>query len=181
MASTRTPAKVDPTRPFYAAVGGVDVAVGYARTGLSEAQARLERAQARLAKVDLEPRALAGELQREAKALPARLEALVALYVTELSGTFGETVDDLNQQYDDLAARGRTLVGRIRRQQATQQVKAEAKQTASRAKTARTQTRKAAGTAKRSTKATATTARKTASTARKATRDGAAKVGRTTA
>ena len=44
--------KVDPTRPFYAAVGSVDVAVAFARTGLTEAQTRL-------AKVDFEPKSLA--------------------------------------------------------------------------------------------------------------------------
>ena len=51
--------KVDPIRPFYAAVGTVDIAVAAARTGLSEAQVRL-------AKVDFAP-----------KAIPAQVEALV--------------------------------------------------------------------------------------------------------
>src|SRR5690349_23987170 len=75
MARTTSPKsnKVDPTRPFYAAVGGVDAAVAYARSGFGEAQTRF-------AKVDFEPRALANqgrtivtarvdELQKEAKAL----------------------------------------------------------------------------------------------------------------
>ena len=44
--------KVDPIRPFYAAVGAVDIAVAFARTGMTEAQTRL-------AKVDFEPKALA--------------------------------------------------------------------------------------------------------------------------
>src|SRR6188472_1912356 len=56
--------RIDPTRPFFAAVGTVDYAVHVART----AQTRL------------------------------RPKALV--------GTVGETVDDLNKQYVDLAARG---------------------------------------------------------------------------
>ena len=104
--------KVDPIRPFYAAVGTVDIAVAAARTGISEAQVRL-------AKVDFAP-----------KAIPAQVEALVNDAVAEL----GETVDDLNKQYVDLAARGRTLVNRIRRQQATQDLEAAAKNTTSRAK-----------------------------------------------
>jgi len=205
MARTNSTAqnKIDPTRPFYAAVGSVDAAVAYARTSLTEAQARLVN-------LDLEPKAIVGDLQKEAKALPSRVEALVNGYVTELNDTVAETVDDLNKQYVGLAARGRTLVGRIRRQQATQDLKTEAKKTSSRAKsTARTtsaQTKKAASTAKSSAKSTARTtsaqtrkatttakdsaktaassakstgteARKTAATAGKATQAAAAKTG----
>ena len=158
--------KIDPTRPFFAAVGGVDIAVAYARTGLTEAQTRL-------AKVDFEPKALADGFQKEAKAIPSRVEALVNEKVAELS----ETVDDLNKQYVDLAARGRTLVNRIRRQEATQQAKAEARKTTSKAKTTRTQTKKAANTAKSSAKATGTAAQKTATATTKATQDAAAKTG----
>lgn len=154
--------KVDPTRPFFAAIGSVDAAVGYARSGLSGAQNRFEQAQSRLAKVDLEPRALADGLQREALALPGRVEALVT---------------DTVEQYVDLAARGRTLVNRIRRQQATQDLETEAKSTVTRARTTRTQTKKAASTAKSSAKATGTSARKTATAARKATKASASKVG----
>jgi hypothetical protein len=94
--------------------------------------------------------------------------------VAELS----ETVDDLNKQYADLAARGRSLVKRIRRQEATQELRSQAGRTSSKAKTTTTQTRKAAGTAKSSAKATGTSARRTASAATKATRTAAAKTGR---
>jgi len=180
--------KVDPIRPFYAAVGGVDVAVAYARTGLTEAQTRL-------AKVDFEPKALAtqgrslvtarvDDFQKEAKALPSRAQKLVDAYVAEL----GETVDDLNKQYVDLAARGRTLVNRIRRQQATQDLQAQAKNTASRAKATSTTTKKTASEAARSTsrtakaakssgKATGTSAKKTADAAKKTAEGAAAKTG----
>jgi hypothetical protein len=145
--------RIDPTRPFFAAVGTVDYAVHVART----AQTRL------------------------------RPKALV--------GTVGETVDDLNKQYVDLAARGRTLVGRIRRQQATQDLKAEAEETTSRAKTTRTRaartadqaadsakkSARATGTAAKSTrssaKATGTSAKRTATAAKKATQSAAAKTG----
>jgi len=176
--------KVDPTRPFYAAVGTVDAAVAYARNGLTEAQTRLAR-------TDFEPRALAEQsrsvvtsrvedLQKEAKALPTRAQKIVNGYVAEL----GDTVDDLNQQYLELAQRGRTLVSRIRGQQATQDLKTSARSTRSTAKRGTAQTKKAAGaarrtagTAKTSTKATGTSARKTASAATKATRSAAAKTG----
>jgi heparin binding hemagglutinin HbhA len=172
--STSTPNRIDPTRPFFAAVGGVDIAVAYARTGISEAQSRL-------AKVDFEPKALVGGLQKEAKAVPSRV-------VSEIT----ETVDDLGKQYVDLADRGRTLVGRIRRQQATQDLKTEARSTVSRARTTTTQAgrtaTKATDTAKKSAKAgatrtkssakaTGTTAKKTATAAKKATTAAAAKTG----
>jgi heparin binding hemagglutinin HbhA len=169
--------KVDPIRPFYAAVGSVDIAVAAARTGLTDVQTRLSR-------VDLEPKAIAEQgrtlvitrvdaLQKQAKTLPARAEAKLNEYVAEL----GETVEDLNVQYADLATRGRKLVGRIRRQQATQDLKAETRKTATKAKTTTSQAKKTASTAKRSAKATGTSAQKTAATATKATRDAASKTG----
>jgi heparin binding hemagglutinin HbhA len=169
--------KVDPTRPFYAAVGSVDIAVAAARTGLTDVQSRLSR-------VDLEPKALAEQgrtlvitrvdaLQKQAKTLPARAEAKLTEYVSEL----GETVDDLNVQYADLATRGRQLVNRIRRQQATQELEAESRKTVTKAKTTTTQAKKTAGAAKRSAKATGTSAQKTAAAATKATRDAASKTG----
>jgi heparin binding hemagglutinin HbhA len=158
--------KIDPIRPFYAAVGGVDVAVAYARTSLTEAQTRL-------ASVDFEPKALADGFQKEAKNLPNRVEAFVDVYRAEFSGT----VDELNKQYVDLAARGRNLVNRIRGQQATQELKAEARKTSSKAKTTTTQTKKAASTAKSSAKATGTSAKKTASATKKATQGAAQKTG----
>lgn len=148
--------RIDPTRPFFAAVGSVDVAVSYARTGLTEAQSRLSAAQTRLAKVDLEP-----------KALPGKVEALLT-----------DTVDDLNKQYVDLAARGRTLVNRIRGQQATQDLEKQAESTSTKGKTTVTQTKKAAGTAKKSAKASGTSAKNTATAAKKAAQGAAAKTGR---
>jgi heparin binding hemagglutinin HbhA len=166
MAKTLTTTKANPVRPFYAAVGGVDAAVALARTGFNDVQTRL-------AKVEREPKALVGQVQKEAKALPARVEARISELVAELNGT----VDDLNKQYVDLAVRGRNLVGRIRRQQATQDLVTETKKTSAKAKTTTTQAKKAAGTAKSSAKATGTAAKKATGAAAKATTDAAAKTG----
>jgi len=182
-------------RPFYVAVGAADLAVALARTAATDVQTRL-------AKVDFEPKALReqgrtivgtrvdelnkgakdaqarfeariADLQKEAKAFPGKVEAIVNEYVAELGGT----VEDLNKQYDVLAVRGRELVARIRRQQATQDLEAEAKKTVAKAKTTATQTKKTASTAKKSAKATSTSAKKTASAAKKATEDAADKTG----
>ena len=69
MAKTISTTKVNPIRPFYAAVGGVDIAVAVARTGLTDVQTRL-------AKVELEPKALASQVRRpRPRTLPARVEA----------------------------------------------------------------------------------------------------------
>ena len=59
MAKTISTTKANPVRPFYAAVGGVDVAVAFARTGLNDVQTRL-------AKVEREPKVLVGQVQKEA-------------------------------------------------------------------------------------------------------------------
>jgi heparin binding hemagglutinin HbhA len=183
------------TRPFYAAVGAGDLAVAFARSTAGDVQTRLS-------KVDLQPKALreqgrsivtarvdelgqgakdaqarletrVAELQKDAKALPGKVESLVNGYLAALN----DTVEDLNKQYLGLAVRGNELVVRIRRQQATQDVKAETKKTVSKAKTTATQTKKAGSTAKRSAKATGTTAKKSAGAAKKATADAAAKTG----
>jgi heparin binding hemagglutinin HbhA len=178
MAQTIRTTKANPTRPFYALAGGVDAAVARARTGFSDVQTRL-------AKVDLEPKALADqgrtivvarvdELQKVSKAVPARVEATINELVAELGGT----VEDLNKQYVDLAVRGRDLVNRIRRQQATQDLTAQTRKTTTKARTTRTQTKKAADTARSSAKATGTSAVKTAAAAAKATHDAVEKTGR---
>jgi cobalamin biosynthesis Mg chelatase CobN len=161
MAKTLTTTKANPVRPFYAAVGGVDVAVALARTGISDVQNRL-------AKVEREPKAL---VDQGRTVVQARIDGLVA----ELS----ETVEDINEQYVGLAVRGRNLVSRIRRQQATEDLKAETKSTTARVKTTTTQTKKAASTVKSSAKATRTAAQKTAAAATKAAADAAAKTGTT--
>ena len=191
MAKTISTTKANPIRPLYAAVGGVDIAVAKARTGLTDVQTRLNDVQTRLndvqtrlSKVDVEPKALVGqgrtlvvarvdELQKVANTLPARVEAKINELVAELGGT----VDDLNKQYVELAVRGKDLVARIRRQQATQDLKAEANKTTTRAKTTATQAKKAASTAKSSAKATGTSAKKTAGAAKKAAEDAADKTG----
>lgn len=202
--------KIDATRPFYAVVGAGDAAVEFARTYANDVSTRF-------AEIDLEPKALrdqartivvAGvdELTKDAKEAQARLEARVADISADAKSFPGrvesftnETVSELSEAYVDLAARGRDLVTRIRKQQATQDAKAAGKTTVAKAKTARTQTAKSAkssattaknaagtttsaakktgATAKRNTKATTTSAKKAASATAQATTDASQKVG----
>lgn len=193
MAKTNQP-KLDPSRPFYAAVGVADLTVEVARSAAAEAQRRL-------AQVDLEPRVLrdqaftvvgarVDDLQGEAKALPAN----VSTYVNT-------TISEVTDAYGGLAARGKGLMSRIRGQQATQEARSAGRSTVTRAKTAKTQTansasetartaKKSAGTtktaakktgttARRNAKATGTSARKTTSASTKAASAAARKTGKT--
>ena len=206
--------KIDATRPFYAVVGVGDLAVEYARTTATDVQARFS-------KVELEPKALrdqartvvvsrVDELAEGAKGAQAKFEARAADFQSDakklpakVESFVNETVAEATETYEDLAARGKDLVARIRRQQATQDAKAAANTTAAKAKTAKTQTSNSAqgsgtavknsaqnaaktgtaaakntgSTAKRNVKATSTSAKKTASATTRATTDAASKVG----
>jgi hypothetical protein len=167
MAQTRQ-FKFDATRPFYAAVGVTDLAVEFARTRANDVQARF-------AKADFEPKALRDqartvvvsrveELNKDAKKFPSKFEAYVNKAVADLN-------DNVVETYEDLAQRGRVLVGRITGQEATRRASAAARGTVTRAKTARTQTSKSArstaGTAKRSANTSKSAAKRTGSTAKR--------------
>ena len=153
--------KIDATRPFYAVVGATDVAVEFARAAALDVQARF-------AKTDLEE--TLAELQAEAKTLPGKVES----YVSDAVADLNEAVAELNESYAELAARGKDLVARIRRQQATQDAAAAADTTVAEARTAKTQTAKSVkattGTAKTAARTTTASARKTAGTSRTSTK-----------
>lgn len=186
--------KLDATTPFYAVVGAGDLAVEFARTAATDVQTRISKVDltedAKEAQAKLEARV--ADFQSDAKKLPAKVESFVNVTVAEAAET-----------YDDLAARGKDLVNRIRKQQATQDAKTAGKTAVTKVKTAKTQTSKSArssgtavknsakntatttataaketgATTRRNVKATSTSAKKTASAAAQATSDGASKVG----
>lgn len=121
------------------------------------------------------------EVQKEARALPERVQGFVT-----------DNVSAVNEGYEDLVKRGERLVGRVRRQESTKAAMKEAKVTVTKAKTTRTQAEKAAKetvksvkpTAKKRTaaprssaKATVTAARKTAESTAKAVVEAAEKLG----
>ena len=195
--------KTEATKPLYAGVGVTDLAVELVRDYVTVAQKRVTD-------LDLEPKALrtqattvvnarvdalskdakarrtaieklVAELQSDAKALPAKVQAFV-----------DDNVAAVNGAYDDLINRGESLVTRIRKQESTKATVASAKTTTAKAKTTKTQAttatkstaKKATTTAKKkstapksSAKATTTAAKKTTSSATKAVGDAAAKVG----
>jgi heparin binding hemagglutinin HbhA len=131
----------DLSKPFYAAAGGVDLAV-----------AQLRRLPAKAAE-------LQGELQRElAKAKQLDAEQLR----TTVTRTAGAASDRATETYDDLVDRGRKLIGAIRNQAATKQLEAQLRQTGRAAKATATTARQSMSRTTTSAKGTATTAKKTA-------------------
>jgi heparin binding hemagglutinin HbhA len=156
------------SKPFYVAAGVTDAAV-----------ATLREVPAKLSTVKVERRDIekaVATLQVEVVSLPARAQATAVGIAGEVTGR----VDDV---YGDLLTRGRKVVGRIRRQRSTQDLKKEATTTVRRTKATATTARKSAsatgGTAKRATKRTTTTARKNAAATR-STAKGAATAARKT-
>lgn len=176
------------SKPFYVVAGATDLAV----KNLREVPTRL--ATVKVDRKDVEKALEKGvaTLQAEAVALPGKAQATAV-------GLVGEVAGRADAVYGDLLGRGRSVVGRIRRQKATQDLKKDAATTVRRTKATSTSAQasaaETAGTVKKAAKRTSTTAkkratttrstaksaatsaRKTASTAKKATSDGAAKLG----
>ena len=172
--------------PLYAVVGVGDVAVATLRNARAELNARA-------ASIDPnafrdQARATVESVQAEVRSAPARAQDLL-----------GEMIATAFTAYGELAGRGKSLVTRVERQQATSDLQEQAKNTVSRAKatstTAKKQASSTASAAKKATtsttrtakksarrtttsaKATTTSARKTASATKKATAAAANKTG----
>jgi Mg-chelatase subunit ChlI len=209
-----TAKKIDATRPLYAVVGVTDLAVEIARNYTADVQARFADVQTRVSKIELEPKALRDqartlvvsgidELNEDVKGACTTVESRAKEARTQVEAYVNEAVAEVTETYGDLAVRGRKLVERIRRQQATQDAQAATKTTVAKAKTAKTQTtksakssasatksaaktttkratasaKKTAGTAKSNAKATTTSAKKAAEATAQAATDAAEKVG----
>lgn len=130
------------TTPLFAAVGVTDLAVEKVR----EARVRATKVSTDL-RADLEP----AKVVAQVKELPA-----VALNQSLVMG------GKVTEGYEDLAARGKKLVSRIRNQQATKDLVAQAEVAVAQAKGAVTSARNAAAEIEKSAKATVTTGRKEA-------------------
>lgn len=107
------------------------------------------------------------------KGLPDQLKVLPE----KAQAAATEALKDLEATYAGLAARGETLVNRIRSQQATVDLEKSAKSTEAKVKATTTTAKKSARSTRTAAKGAATSARKTAGAATKATRAAADKVG----
>jgi len=139
---------VDST-PFFAAVGATDLAVEKVR----HARVRADQARAELS-ADLAP----ANVQARATKVADQVKEIPAIVINETMVVGGKVVEG----YDELALRGKTLVTRLRNQQATKDLVAQADATVAHAKGAVTSARKAAADIERSAKATITTGRREA-------------------
>ena len=171
--ATRTP-----VTPFYAIAGAGDLAVEKFRAVSEDVTARFAKLdqqtlQTELTKAQTEFAKRFEAIVADAKTTPAKLRELPKTAQAGFTTVLGQA----EETYDDLAARGEEIVGRIRSQKATEDLVASAKTTVSKAKATRTTAKKTADTATRNVKATTTSARKTAKTAAKAATAAADKVG----
>ncbi len=136
--------------PFYAAVGMTDLAVEKAR----DARARAEKARAEL-RTDLDPAAVQARATDSATKVAAQFKDLPALALNQGLVVAGKVAES----YEGLAVRGHKLVKRVRTQQATKDLLAQAEATVALGKGAMTTARKAVTDVERSAKATLTTGR----------------------
>ena len=135
------------SKPFYVVAGAGDLAVKTVR----QVPARISAA--RIERKDVQK--AVSTLQAETVALPAKAQ-------TAAVGAVVDVADRADAVYTELLTRGRKVVGRIRRQQATQDLKRDAATTVRRTKAASTTAKKGAADTATAAKATRTTARKAA-------------------
>jgi len=162
-------ALTDP-KPLHAVAGAGDLFVERVRTTVAAQQRALQ------------------SVRFQPSALPARMSATVDGVRGAVVGlpehAQGVVVDSAaraNRTYDGLARRGATLVGRIRRQAASQELGEQIQNTVRSAKTTTTTARKAGAATSSRAKATATSARKATSAATAATNAAVTKTGATSA
>lgn len=151
------------SKPFYVVAGAGDLAVKTAK----DLPAKLKPSRLVVIKLDRRDVVKAvSTLQAETVALPAKAQtAAVSVAV--------EAADRADAVYEELLTRGRRVVGRIRRQKATQDLKRDAGTTVRRTKAAAKTARSSASDTASAAKGTATTAKKSAATATKSTRTAA--------
>jgi len=160
------------SKPVYAVAGVGDLAV----EKLRELSARLSA----LSSVRVEPKDVqeqVGTLQKDARARLGHVQEAVRELPEQAQSVVGLLVATANDLYGDLAERGENVVGRIRRQNATGNLKDQALSTVRRAKATKTTATKGATSTKRAAKGTVTSATKTAEAAGKAASDAADKIG----
>lgn len=156
------------SKPFYVVAGAADAAV----KTLREAPEKISTL--RVERTDVE-KAVA-TLQAEAVALPRKAQ-------TTAVGLAGEVIGRTDAAYADLLGRGRAVVGRVRRQKATEDLKKEAATTVRRTRATATSARESVeqtrATAKRAAKRTTTTAKTGAATTRRTAKGAAASAAKT--
>ncbi|MGH1564220.1 hypothetical protein [Mumia sp. DW29H23] len=154
--------------PLYAVVGAGDIVVEKVRASVPSS----EDVDGVLSDIKGLPEQLK-TVPEQLKALPEQLKVLPE----KAQAAALEALKDLETTYAGLAQRGESLVGRIRKQQATADLEEAVKATETKVKAATTTAKKSAKSTKTAAKGAATSARKTATAAKKAAKSAADKVG----
>lgn len=128
---------------------------------LDKTRTDLERALSDLDKSPLYAVVGVGDLA-VSKLRNARGEIDVQSVPSKAQGLLGDAIVSAFSAYGDLAGRGKSLVTRVRRQQATSDLQEQAKSTVARAKATRTTVKKQASATQQSAAATTSTAKKSA-------------------
>ena len=158
--------KSEATRTLHAGVGVVDLALETVKDLATDAQKRIEGVQKSVTSIDLQPKALRTQAQKEAAARRELIEKRVAALQADAQKFVTANVETATDTYEDLAKRGETVVRKFRNKPATKATVSNAKTTKAKAKTTVTQAKKSP--AKKSAKATGTAAKKTVKSASKA-------------
>ena len=127
--TVQTEAQKSAQRAFHAGVGVTDLAVEVVRDYTAGAQKRIVSLQKSV--TTFEPKALRTQAAKDAKARRVAIEKLVAQLQSQLQSeavavpakvqkAIDANVEAATDTYGDLVKRGESLVGRIRRQQSTQ-------------------------------------------------------------
>jgi heparin binding hemagglutinin HbhA len=155
----RTQNRNQTLRPFYAVIGVGDLAVEKIREVGTDVTARSAR-------INLEPKRLQADIEAAAKQRVEDVRTAQSKAQHRAEEALNEAVTQASTTYDSLAGRGRKLVDRIMRQQATQNLTRQAGTTKSQAKAASTTAKRnaseTASTAKRNASSTSSTAKKSA-------------------
>lgn len=151
------------SKPFYVVAGAGDLAVKTAR----ELPSKLRPSRLVVVKLDRKDVVKAvSSLQADTIALPAKAQTAAVTVAVEAA-------DRADAVYGELLTRGRRVVGRIRRQKATQDLKRDAGTTVRRTKAAAKTAAGGAADTTSAAKGTATTAKKSAKKATRSTRSAA--------
>ena len=139
--------------PVLAVVGVTDLAVGALRTAQADLTARAAKAQGK---------AVAGAEALRAELSPAKLQADAANLPSRAITTSLAAAGKAEETYGELAARGKSLVTKVRRRSATKDLLAQGKSTLTLSKAAVTTVRKAGDETLVAAKATLTAGRREA-------------------
>jgi heparin binding hemagglutinin HbhA len=162
--------KLSDVAPLYLLAGAGDFAVEKLREARDEIATRVEAFDAKALRDHAQATIVArvGSLESDLKAAPEQAKALPGKAQAVVGDALAMATSTALTTYEDLAVRGKDLVTRVRRQQATVELEDQFDATVSKVKAATTTAKKSTAATMKSAKATRTTAKKSATKTRTA-------------